>query len=483
MKIHSMAVAAALFVCACGGTQNAGIEVTDMQVQALFSVPASDVSCIQITASAARTSVSKKFGVTPGQGTAALLLTGIPTGKVLFSGQAFAEPCAQAFTITWVAEDVSAIVTPAFTASVTLTFRASGSATVGGNFVGDDYVVTTIAGAAGSQGSVDAQGAFARLQGPNALTMIGNKLYFVDRNLSNVAGFVGMTVRSLDLTSNQVTTLAGNPNEVGALDGDGLNARFQTLRGIAASGGNLYLIDRCAIRVMSTTPPFHVGTLIGTPNANNTAWLCGGASPFTSNLLDIVARPSGIFVADGGQFAVYRVDPVSHAVTLVAGTPGVSGADDSLDSPLTATFLSPTGLVFPFSDDDTFVVADGDLTANTNLIRGASPFGVTTVAGGMSATFASVDGQGMNARFAQLRRMASDGKSLFVGDIFGVHRFDLQTSVSVTIAGSQTETGSADGVGTAARFNAAFGIVRDAATGALYVADQGNFTIRKLTPQ
>ncbi len=52
----------------------------------------------------------------------------------------------------------------------------------------------------------------------------------------------------------------------------------------------------------------------------------------------------------------------------------------------------------------------------------------------------------------------------------------------VTIAGDMTTPGFADGVAGAARFNAAFGITRDSRNGVLYVADQGNFAIRKVTP-
>jgi len=107
---------------------------------------------------------------------------------------------------------------------------------------------------------------------------------------------------------------------------------------------------------------------------------------------------------------------------------------------------------------------------------------VITVAGAPQAGFVSTDGLGTQALFAQPRRAVSDGTSLFIGDRFSVHRMDLGTNAVVTIAGDMATSGFADGVGLAARFNAAFGIARDSRNGNIFIADQGNFAIRKLTP-
>lgn len=71
---------------------------------------------------------------------------------------------------------------------------------------------------------------------------------------------------------------------------------------------------------------------------------------------------------------------------------------------------------------------------------------------------------------------------LFIADT-GNHtiREISYTGQTSTLAGTAGQSGSSDGVGSSARFNAPAGIVLDAA-GNLYVADTGNQIIRKLVP-
>jgi len=149
-----------------------------------------------------------------------------------------------------------------------------------------------------------------------------------------------------------------------------------------------------------------------------------------------------------------------------------------------AHLAGPNGLVFPFVGNDLFYLVDTNLFVGYGLIRRISlgEDSVTTVAGAPQIGFVSTDGLGTQALFAQPRRAVSDGNSLFIGDVFSVRRMDLATNAVVTIAGDMTTSGFADGLGGAARFNAAFGIARDSRKGAIYVSDQGNFAIRKLTP-
>jgi hypothetical protein len=492
MKMRLVAaLGAGALVCSCSGSDQKTVQSTDARVDALFSAPAG-VSCIQLIATAPSRTANRMFSVTPGQNTTSLLMNGVPTGSVLFSGQAFSLACGFVDISTqpsWVADDVTLQVNPGPPISLQLNFHARTNANVGVNFTGDAYTVTTIAGTGTVAGTADGVGAAARFAGPNscALSADRTKLFVGDRN-DGSAGGLGMAIRQVDLATGAVTTLAGSLTVLGTADGPGATARFSRLFSMALSGTNLLIADRCAIRSMSTTPPFNVTTLLGTRQAANpNAWDC---SPAASRLggqdLDIAVRGSDVYAADSTHFVVWKISFASSppAISLVAGVPDSSGLDDGTIA--TAHLLGPTGLVFPFVGDDPFYLIESDIQISNafGLVRRISPFfdSVLTVAGAPQAAFVSTDGLGTQALFAQPRRGVSDGASVFIGDIFSVRRMDLNTNAVVTIAGDMAATGFADGVGAAARFTAAFGIARDSRNGNIFIADQGNFAIRKVTP-
>ncbi|HEY8295054.1 MAG TPA: NHL repeat-containing protein, partial [Micrococcaceae bacterium] len=95
----------------------------------------------------------------------------------------------------------------------------------------------------------------------------------------------------------------------------------------------------------------------------------------------------------------------------------------------------------------------------------------------------SSDGTGASARFANPWGVAADGSgNLYVADTDNnTIRKITSGGLVTTLAGQAGASGSANGTGSGALFNQPQGVAVDAA-GDVYVADTGNYTIRKITP-
>ena len=110
------------------------------------------------------------------------------------------------------------------------------------------------------------------------------------------------------------------------------------------------------------------------------------------------------------------------------------------------------------------------------------PYSFGTFAG-LAGANGSADGTGSAARFSNPIGVAVDSAgNVYVADIFNqTIRKITSTGVVTTLAGLAGSIGSADGTGSAARFNAPSGLTVDSA-GKVYVADFGNDTIRVGAP-
>jgi hypothetical protein len=119
----------------------------------------------------------------------------------------------------------------------------------------------------------------------------------------------------------------------------------------------------------------------------------------------------------------------------------------------------------------------GELT-----LRKITPDGTVTTLAGATGEGGSADGTGADARFGALFGLATDGAgNVYVADhVNNTIRKVTPAGVVTTLAGTAGDAGSADGAGPDARFDGPYGLVRDAA-GNLYVADSGNHTIRRIT--
>ncbi|NEV95103.1 hypothetical protein G3567_13255, partial [Psychroflexus sp. YR1-1] len=137
-----------------------------------------------------------------------------------------------------------------------------------------------------------------------------------------------------------------------------------------------------------------------------------------------------------------------------------------------AQFNYPIGVAVDASG--TVYVAD----ANNHRIRKITPAGaVSTLAG---STYGFADGTGISAQFANPTGVAVDASgTVYVADQFN-HRIRKITSAGVVSTLAGNIRGFADGEGSSAQFNNPLGVTLDA-SGNVYVADGSNHRIRKIT--
>lgn len=244
--------------------------------------------------------------------------------------------------------------------------------------------------------------------------------------------------------------------------------------------GNLYATDQgCAIHKIS--PAGLLTTQAGSANCG-AADGKGTAASFDSKLAITVDTGGNIYVGGG---ATIRKITADGTVTTLAGSARTYGTSDGAAA--AARFGAISGIVV----DAVGVIYVADAGTNINGIVGSrirklTPGGiVSTVAGGSAYGFA--DGAGAVATFSTLNGLTIDKQgNLFVADQgnFAIRKITPAGMVS-TLAGGALSPAAADGIGVAARFSLPYGLAADSA-GNVYVADSNpglQFNaVRKITP-
>ncbi len=160
--------------------------------------------------------------------------------------------------------------------------------------------------------------------------------------------------------------------------------------------------------------------------------------------------------------------------TTLAG----AGGPGAVDGPGSrARFNSPQGIALDLQGN--LYVAD---TLNETIRKVAPDSSVATVAG-LALKIGVDNGAGASARFNSPAALAVDANhNVYVADQYN-HTIRKITpgGLVTTLAGSPGQTGHDDGLGNAARFNFPSALAIDPA-GNLYVADTLNHAIRKITP-
>src|SRR5215469_14359820 len=185
-------------------------------------------------------------------------------------------------------------------------------------------------------------------------------------------------------------------------------------------------------------------------------------------------------VANGSNSATAHERIIDGNIFDFAGT-GVPG---SVDGPgASATFNTPLGLAVDSAGN--VYVADGSSNegASNDTIRKITPAGDVSTFAGSAGQAVSDDGGGAAARFNNPMGVAVDASgNVYVADeLNSTIRKVTPAGEVTTFAGIAGQPGSADGTGSSARFRFPRGVAVGP-SGNVYVADTSNHTIRQITP-
>ncbi len=366
--------------------------------------------------------------------------------------------------------------------------------------------IQVVAGVTDQAGEADGLGSAARFTSPYFLAVDSSGNLFV-------ADTGNQTIRKVS-SAGLVTTLAGKPAAPATVDGPGSTARFWSPFGVTAdAAGSVYVAEPSRMVIRKIDAAGYVSTVAGSPGQSGGDDGNGAAARFVAPYGVAVDSSGNLFVADLGGSTIRKITP-SGDVTTLAGSPGSPGSADGIGA--AARFSGPGALAIDSAGD--LLVAD---TGN-NTIRRVTPAGVVTTLAGTPGTSGFVNGAGPAARFNSPFSIASDGlgnayvgdrnnrsirKVTAAGDVttfgpassfnepFGI-AVDGGGNVIVSDAGAGSllwkvtaggvasplagggGLGSNDGTGSFARFRFPYGLALGP-DGSLYVADQGNLSIRK----
>jgi sugar lactone lactonase YvrE len=413
--------------------------------------------------------------------------------------------------------------------------------------------VLRFAGTPGGRGDLDGVGTNARIGQVAGMARVGDAIVFADEGNGSIRRFVPATgqvttlarlppigpgvpslpwgiaydgadriyaadrsahaVYALDLGTDKLTVVVGQPGVRGDTEGDAARALLDSPAGLAIAGGVLYVADVGNRRIRRVE--------LATRTVSTLA--AGFMQPW-----GLCVDGDSLFMAESLQEAVFRIDVRTGTSTLLAGSNrfGYAGAANGRGP--AARFRTPRGI--DCAGDGLFVADRGNAQIR-RLDRATSA--VTSVAGSIANGLGYRDGQSVYALFRDPQSTLRVGDTVYVGDdgvlrsialpsamvgtaagvgerlfdttsiergdllkpegialsppdgaafiaggrSWAVHRVDLATGKTTIFAGSPHVRGFFDAWGLDARFGVLTAIATDG-RGTLFVADPDNHAVR-----
>ncbi|NBU96918.1 MAG: hypothetical protein EBS19_01685 [Spirochaetia bacterium] len=250
--------------------------------------------------------------------------------------------------------------------------------------------------------------------------------------------------------------------------------------------GNLYLTDTSnnrIIKVTSETIVTEVVSALGNGIANAILLAPEGITAGPNNL---------IYIANTGKHNIISYDTVAGTVSLFSGVAGQSSGDTVDGSLGVGKYFKPEGIRYNSALNKLYVGETGGYnlrvvsTSNGTVTTLAGATGSTTRTAGTPLLSDGLVSVPYNV-FNKPKGVVSDSKgNVYIVDKGNhcIRKYDPSTNTLSTFAGSRlggdTALGYVNATGTSAKFNAPYMITIDENDN-LYVADAGNFAIRKIT--
>jgi trimeric autotransporter adhesin len=302
------------------------------------------------------------------------------------------------------------------------------------------------------------------LQAPFALAIDSSgNVYLVENAVSDI--------RKID-TKGIITTVGGNGTP--GFSGDGSTATSAQLNfptGIALdSSGNLFVADSVNLRVRKIASG-NISTVAGNGVLNFGGDNGSALKAQINGPQGVAADAAGnVYVADTGNNEVRKIDTKGN-ITAVSGNGTAGSGTNQLSGPQ-AVAVDASGNVY---------IAD---TQNARIVKVTPGGSASTVAGSGTPGYGGDNGAATSAQIYTPTGVAVDAKgNLYIAD-YQNHRVRMVTPGGTisTVAGNGNQGYAGDGgPATSALLNYPAGVAVDSG-GNLYIADWGNYVIRKVLP-
>ncbi len=263
-------------------------------------------------------------------------------------------------------------------------------------------VVSTFAGAPAQAGSQNGAGDAARFSLPLGLAIDGSdNLYVADSG--------NHTIRKIT-SSRLVSTLAGEPRQIGTANGFGSEARFNVPANVALDGaGNIYVSDSRNHTIRRVSPAGEVSTLAGSAGQAGSSNGTGSNARFNTPSGLVLDGSGNVYVADLNH--IRKITP-EGTVTTLAGL-GQTGNSDGIGEQ--ARFNLPTGVAIDGLGD--LYVSD----SRNHTIRKITPAGVVTTLIGVAGLPGLENGTASETRLIDPFGLAfDDSGNLFIAEQYSI---------------------------------------------------------------